>query len=87
MQRIREMAFVGSNVGWQCGVLLFLILTNQFLPDLYVVLSFLGFIVLVEVSAPTAVRPSWRNHLKWIGVLSLLLSVLAVAYRFRLILS
>jgi hypothetical protein len=40
--------------------------------ELYFVLSLIGFLVMVELTAPFEVTPEWRRRLKWIILLGLI---------------
>jgi len=40
--------------------------------DLFFVVSLIGLLVLVELTAPFAVTPRWRRRVRWIVVLGLL---------------
>ena len=40
--------------------------------ELFFVLSLIGFLILMELTAPFAVTPGWRGRLKWIVLLGLL---------------
>lgn len=40
--------------------------------ELFFVLSLIGFLVVVELTAPVAVTPEWRRRLVWIVALGLL---------------
>ena len=40
--------------------------------ELFFVLSLIGFLVVVELTAPVAVTPAWRRRLVWIVALGLL---------------
>jgi len=39
--------------------------------DLFFVVSLIGFLVMVELTAPFNVTPRWRSRLKWIILLGL----------------
>lgn len=55
--------------------------------ELVFILSLVAFLVLVELTAPVAVRPGWRRRLRWITVLGLLVFGYLVVRRVLAILS
>lgn len=55
-----------------CSVFLVLIALNVLEADLFYVISFLGFLVLVEITTPIGEPPAWRTRLRWFIVLGFL---------------
>lgn len=53
------------------GVVLILTLLNSLSLELVFVCSLIGFLVIVELTAPFSVTPRWRSRLRWIIVLGL----------------
>jgi ABC-type enterochelin transport system permease subunit len=64
--------FVYGLVVWLTGSLFVLALLDSVTLDLVFVLSFVGFLVAVELTAPFAVTPRWRRRLKWVIALGVL---------------
>lgn len=54
------------------GSILILALLDAITLELFFVLSFIGFLVLIELTAPIAVTPTWRRRLKWLIGLGLI---------------
>jgi hypothetical protein len=54
------------------AVLLVLAVLGALSYDLFFVLSLIGFLVVIELTAPFNVTPRWRSRLKWLVVLGLL---------------
>ena len=40
-------------------------LLGTYSHEVFFALAFIGFLVLVELTAPTAVTPRWRRRLRW----------------------
>ncbi|MEQ9731567.1 MAG: hypothetical protein ABOK23_13285 [Candidatus Methanoperedens sp.] len=47
-------------------VLFFLIIANNLDIEIFFVLNLIGFLVLVEITAPFNFKPEWKQRLKWI---------------------
>lgn len=62
----RREQFIHAQALWMCSALLLLTALGALSLDLFFVLSLIGFLVLVELTAPFAVTPAWRARLKWI---------------------
>lgn len=69
----RRQQFIHGQVTWMLGAILLLALLNALTLELFFVLSFIGFLVLVELTAPIAVAPTWRRRLKWLIGIGLLI--------------
>jgi hypothetical protein len=54
------------------AVLLVLAVLGALSYELFFVLSLIGFLVVIELTAPFNVTPRWRSRLKWLVVLGLL---------------
>ena len=68
----RRQRFIHGQIAWMLGSILVLALLNAIKLELFFVLSFIGFLVLIELTAPIAVTPAWRRRLKWLIGLGLL---------------
>jgi len=53
------------------AVVLLLVLLGSLSLELFFVTSLIGFLVVVELTAPFAVTPEWRARLKWLILLGL----------------
>jgi hypothetical protein len=69
----RRQQFVHGQTLWMGMALILLTALDALTLDLYFFLSLIGFLVLVELSAPFAVTPAWRERLKWIIFVGLIL--------------
>ena len=59
-------------MAWLLGSLLVLSLLGSLSAELFFVVSLIGFLVVVELTAPFAVTPTWRRRLKWVIGIALL---------------
>lgn len=77
----RRQQFVAGTMAWLLGAALVLALLDALSYQLFFVVSLIGFLVVIEVTAPFGVRPRWRRRLRWLIVLGLLVFVAIVVYR------
>ena len=54
------------------ATVLALSLLESLTPELFFVVSLIGFLVVVELTAPFTVTPRWRARLKWLVLVGLL---------------
>lgn len=66
MSTARRQRFVLGQAAWMLGTLVALVALSALSLDLYFVVSLLGFLIVVEVTAPLNLTPRWRRRLKWI---------------------
>ena len=64
--------FIVGHVSWSVGTILALSLLGALSLELVFVVSLIGFLILVELTAPFAVTPAWRRRLRWVIGLGLL---------------
>lgn len=55
-----------GQTAWILTSVLALTLLEAFSYELFFVLSLIGFLVVVELTAPFRVTPQWRARLKWL---------------------
>lgn len=67
----RRLRFVHGVVAWLLATVLVLALLESLEPELLFVVSLIGFLVVVELTAPFNVTPRWRSRLKWLIALGL----------------
>jgi hypothetical protein len=67
----RRLRFVHGVVAWQLAAVLALTLLGSLEPELFFVVSLVGFLVVTELTAPFNVTPRWRSRLKWLIALGL----------------
>ncbi|WP_159900183.1 hypothetical protein [Salinirussus salinus] len=68
----RRQQFVVGTLAWQLAAALCLVALGALSYELFFVVSLVGFLVVVELTAPFNVRPRWRSRLKWLIGLGLL---------------
>ena len=62
----RRLRFVHGQLAWMLGVVVVLAALGSLDLELFFVLSLIGFLVVVELTAPIAVTPAWRRRLPWL---------------------
>ena len=67
----RRRRFVYGVVAWMLGATVFLTLLESLEPELFFVLSLIGLLVVVELTAPFNVTPRWRRRLTLVIVVGL----------------
>lgn len=67
----RRQRFVVGQVAWMCTTVAALVLLGALSLDLFFVVSLIGFLVVIELTAPFRVTPRWRSRLKWVVLLGL----------------
>lgn len=68
----RQRRFVFGQMMWMLVVIPLLSLTDMFSLELFFLVSFVGFLVLLELTAPVYVEVEWRSRLKWLVLLGVL---------------
>jgi hypothetical protein len=68
----RRQQFIHAQAAWMAFTLVALVTLGGFSYDLYFVLSLIGLLVVIELTAPFNVTPRWRARLKWLVALGLL---------------
>lgn len=66
MPTARRERFVHAQLAWMLGATLVLVLLDSLSYELVFVVSLIGFLVIVELTAPIAVTPVWRRRLRWL---------------------
>lgn len=67
MQRTRRIRFVHAQIAWMLGAILLLTLLSSLTGELLFVVSLIGFLVVVELTAPFRITPRWRKRL-WVVI-------------------
>lgn len=62
----RRQRFVHGQAAWMLASLVVLAALRSLSLDLYFIVSLVGFLVLVELTAPFNVTPAWRSRLRWL---------------------
>lgn len=68
----RRQRFVHATVAWMLGAVLVLALLEAATLELFFVVSLIGFLVVVELTAPFNLTPRWRGRLRWLILVGLL---------------
>jgi dolichyl-phosphate-mannose--protein O-mannosyl transferase len=71
MATARRQRFVRATIAWMLGAALVLSLLSSLNYELFFVVSLIGLLVVVELTAPFSVTPEWRSRLKWLIALGL----------------
>ena len=61
----RRLRFIHGQIVWMLAVITVLALLGSLELELFFVLSLIGFLIIVELTAPIAVTPAWRRRLPW----------------------
>jgi len=72
MQTTRRLLFVHAQLAWMLGVILLLALLGSLTVELFFVVSLIGLLIIVELTAPFRITPQWRKRLWLIIGLGLL---------------
>ncbi len=64
--------FIIGQMAWLVGAVVVLTLLGALSLELFFVVSLIGFLVLVELTAPFTVTPAWRRRLRWVIAFGLL---------------
>jgi len=68
----RRQQFIHAQAGWMLATLVVLAALGSLSLELFFVSSLIGLLVVIELTAPFDVTPTWRARLKWLVVLGLL---------------
>lgn len=68
----RRQQFVIAHVSWMLAAVLALSLLDAVSLELVFVISLIGFLVVIELTAPFNVTPRWRRRLRWLVAVGLL---------------
>lgn len=67
----RQRQFINAQVGWMLATVVVLAVVGSLSLELFFVLSLIGFLVVVELTAPIAVTPRWRRRIPWLIAIGL----------------
>jgi len=68
----RRTRLVHATLAWLLASVLMLVLLDALSYELVFVVGLIGFLVIVELTAPLNVQPSWRRRLLWLILLGVL---------------
>lgn len=77
----RRTRFIHGVTAWMLGTVIALALLESLSYELFFVVSLIGFLVVVELTAPFTVTPQWRARLKWLIAVGLLVFAYIVIRR------
>jgi hypothetical protein len=77
----RRQRFVHAQAAWMLTTLVVLATLDALSLELFFVLSLIGFLVVVELTAPFNVTPEWRTRLRWLILAGLLVFGYVVVQR------
>ncbi|WP_026177929.1 MULTISPECIES: hypothetical protein [Haladaptatus] len=86
MSTQRRQRFIHGQLAWMLASLLVLAALGSLSLELFFVLSLIGLLVIVELTAPFNVTPRWRRRLKWFIALGLVVFGIIVVRRILAIL-
>lgn len=72
----RRERFVYAQLAWMLATALVLALLDALSYDEFFIVALIGFLVLIERTAPVRITPRWRRRLRW----AVALGVLGIAY-------
>jgi hypothetical protein len=64
--------FIIGHLSWMLSSIFLLSLLQALTLELFFVLSLIGFLIVVELTAPFALTPQWRKRLRWLILVGLL---------------
>ncbi len=64
---------VHGQVAWMLSAIFVLSVLGQLSLPIFFVCTFVGFLIMIELTAPVTVTPKWRARLKWFVILGLIL--------------
>lgn len=77
----RRQRFVTATLAWFLASALVLAALSALSYELFFVTALIGFLVVVELTAPVNLTPTWRSRLKWLIGLGLLAFAYVVVRR------
>lgn len=77
----RRIRFLYGQTAWMLGSLFILTLLDAVTLELVFVIGLIGFLVVIELTAPFTITPTWRRRLKWLIAFGLLIFAAIVIKR------
>jgi hypothetical protein len=77
----KRQKFIFGQAVWLCGSLLVLAALSALSLELYFILALIGFLVLVQLTAPLNLTPQWRKRLWRIMIVGLIVFAVIVVMR------
>lgn len=82
----RRQQFVAGQVIWLLATIVTLSVLGALSLELFFVVSLIGFLVVIELTAPVAITPTWRRRLRWLVLVGLVIFAYVVVRRILAIL-
>ncbi|PSP62988.1 hypothetical protein BRC77_08260 [Halobacteriales archaeon QH_8_64_26] len=76
----RRQRFVHGQAAWMLATILLLAVLGALSLEIFFVLSLIGLLIVIELTAPFAVTPRWRARLRWV-ILAGLIGFAAIVVR------
>lgn len=86
METQRRLRFIYGQAAWLLGSFFALLLLDALSLDLLFVVGFIGFIAIIQLTAPFTITPGWRQRLKWLIAIGLIVFGVIVVRRILAIL-
>jgi len=67
MNTTNRIQFLHAQVAWMLSAILFLTLLESLTMELFFVISLIGLLIVVELTAPFRITPRWRKRL-WVVI-------------------
>lgn len=77
----RRQRFVHGQAAWMLATIVVLAALGALSLEIFFVLSLIGLLVVIELTAPFNVTPRWRTRLRWVILVGLLGFVYVVVKR------
>jgi hypothetical protein len=71
MATTKRQRVVHANLAWMLTAALVLTLLDSLSYELFFSVSLVGFLVVVELTAPVRITPVWRRRIRWFILLGL----------------
>lgn len=71
MSTRRRTRFVHATLAWLLASVLVLVVLDALSYELVFVVGLIGFLVVIELTAPLNIQPGWRRRLRWLILLGL----------------
>jgi len=68
----RRQRFIYAQTAWMLAAIVILSLLSALSLELFFVVSLIGLLIVVELTAPISITPLWRKRLRWVILLGLI---------------
>ena len=62
----RRLQFIAAQTVWTYGAVVVLTMFGVLTFELFFIISLVGFLIIIELTAPYVVEPRWRTRLRWV---------------------